>query len=186
MKLSAIALTIAGLTYCTTPRAECYVKSDIRLTRQTINAGPTDLQKLVTPGHCSVQYRVHIGDDWQTAEGVGVGKTEAEACAQAMDISRARVLLEASPQTVSANTQLVCNDLTEIQVRRVHVGETIWESEVDMHLHPQERKYFWYKNTQCRVFTERNSKDSNLFTYQGVICRTNSKATSKWQVVDKY
>jgi hypothetical protein len=187
MKLAILTVAaIAGITLCAESTAECYVKSNIKLTRQSINAGPTDLQKLVTPGHCSVQYRVHIGDNWMTAEGSGAGKTEAEACGQAMDISRARILLEASPKTVSASTQLVCSDLPEIQIRKVHTGEIIWESEVDMHRHPDERKYFVYKGTQCRMFTERDSKDRNFYTYQGIICRTNSNSNSKWQVVDKY
>lgn len=191
MKLAiTIALAVAGLTHCSDTRADCYVRSNIQLTRQTINAGPTDLQKLVVPDaqgqKCAVRYRVHIGDEWYTAEGTGVGRDEGSACASAMDISRGRVLAEVEPSMVRADTQMVCSDLPDIRIRPVRIGEIVWESETDMHRHEQERRYFNYKQTRCRMFTERNAKDRNLYTYQGIICKADTNPNGKWQVVDKY
>jgi hypothetical protein len=135
---------------------------------------------------CVLRYRVNIRNNWQTVEGVGYGQTEADACAQAVELSRGSVLEEVSTKTVRAETNMVCSDIPEIRVRPVRIGQVIWESEVDLHSHPQEQKYFTYKRTQCRMFVERDAKDANLFTYQGVICKADTNPKSKWLVVDKY
>ena len=170
--------------------ADCHIRSNIKLSRQKIDFGPTDIQRIVTPdaagSKCALRYRVNIGDEWQTAEGIGRGATEAEACTQAMDFRQGALLSEVKPTRVTADTQMVCSDLEDIRIRTVKIGEVIWESETDMHRHQDERKYFDYKQTQCRMFTERNVKDRNLYTYQGLICKVNSTPNSKWRVVDKY
>jgi hypothetical protein len=155
-----------------------------------MDAGPTDIQRLVVPDtrgqKCVVRYRVNIGGDWQTAEGSAVAKTDAEACTRAMDVGRGMILADVEPSRISTDTQMVCSDLPDIRVRPVRIGETIWESETDLHSIPQERKYFWYKRTKCRLFQERNPRDRNLIVYQGVICQANGTPNSKWQVVDKF
>jgi hypothetical protein len=184
-------LFILGLCLVsTTVFADCYVRSSIKLTRQAINAGPTDIQKMVVPDaigqKCVLRYRVHIGDEWHTAEGTSVGKTEAEACARAQDIGNGRVLAEVEPSQIRADTQMVCSDLPDIRIRAVRIGEVVWDSETDMHRNEQERKYFDYKQTRCRMFTERNAKDRNLYTYQGIICKADTNPNGKWRVVDKY
>ena len=170
--------------------ANCHIRTDIRLARQSISAGPTDLQQLVSSEgsgkRCVIRYRVNIDDEWVTAEGVGQGATEAEACGRAIDYKNGTILAEVAPKRVTADTQMVCTDLDDIRIRPVRIGEVIWESETDMHRHPDERKYFTYKATQCRMFTERNAKDRNLYTYQGVICKNDSSNRAKWRVVDKY
>ena len=116
----------------------------------------------------------------------GTGRDEGSACVQAMDIGRGSVLAEVEPSRVRADTQMVCSDIPDIRIRPVRIGEVVWESETDMHRHEQERKYFDYKQTKCRMFTERNSKDRNLYTYQGIICKADTNPNGKWQVVDKY
>ena len=170
--------------------AECYIRSSIKLSTQPTNTQPTDIQKLVVPDakgfKCAIRYRIHINDDWQTAEGIGYGRTEAAACVQALDLQQGAILEEVTPIRIKADTQMVCSDLIDIKVRPVRIGETIWDSEADMHRHPNERKPFNYKDTVCRLFTERNAKDRNLYTYQGVMCRTTSQPNSKWRVIDKY
>ena len=190
MKLAVIAFAVAGLGYCSHARADCYVRSAIKLNQTVVNSPITDVQKIVTPDtrgqKCVLRYRIHVGDDWQTAEGEGYGATESQACAQAEDIKRGRILEEVIPSRVSADTQMVCGDLTDIRVRPVRIGDVIWESETDLHTYPPERKYFWYKRTQCRMFVERDSRNQNLVLYQGIICRLNASGNSKWQVIDKY
>ena len=170
--------------------ADCYVRSSIKLSVQPVNTTPTDIQKLVVPDakgfKCVIRYRIHINDDWQTAEGIGYNKTEAGACIQALELQKGFILEEVIPTRVKADTQMVCSDLIDIKVRPVKVGETIWDSEADMHRHPAERTPFNYKGTVCRMFTERNDKDRNLYTYQGIMCRTTSQPDSKWRVIDKY
>ena len=170
--------------------ADCHIRSSIKLVRSRVDVGPTDIQRLVTPdpkgNRCMVQYRVNINDQWRTAEGIGTGKTEKEACDRALDVSQGNLLLSIEPSSITARTDMVCSDLEEIRIRPVRIGEVIWESETDLHRVPEERKYFDYKATQCRLFTERNVKDKNFYTYQGVICKVNSTPNSKWRVVDKY
>jgi len=170
--------------------ADCHIRSNIKLNRQAVEFGPTDVQRMVVPEsgvqRCTVQYRVNINDTWTTAEGVGMGATEDEACDLALDVGRGNVLLEAEPKRVTTDTQMVCTDFEEIRVRTVRIGDVVWESETDIHVVPDERRYFQYKFTTCRMFTERNVKNRNWYTYQGVICRADSTKNSKWRVVDKY
>jgi hypothetical protein len=184
------ALIVGLILISSTALADCYTRSNIRIARQVIDAGPTDVQRLVVPdarGHkCVVRYRVNIGGDWQTAEGSAVATTEAEACARALDITRGTVLAEIEPTTIRADMQMVCSDLPDIRVRPVRIGETIWESETDLHSIPQERKYFWYKRTKCRLFQERDPRDRNLIVYQGVVCQADGTPNSKWRVIDKF
>lgn len=169
-----------------TVNADCYMRSSIRLTQ----GQPVDWQRLATPDargqKCVVRYRVQIDNRWQTAEGVGYGSTEGLACAQALDINRGSILEEVTPGRVRADTQMVCSDLPEINVHPVRIGDVIWQSEVDIHTIPAERKDFWYKRSQCRMFIERDTKNANLWLYQGVICKVDTTPNSKWRVIDKY
>ena len=171
-------------------QADCYMHSDIKLTNKIVNGTATDYQKLVVPdkrgSKCVLKYRVNIDGDWQNAEGVGYGKTEDQACASAMELTHGALLMEVQPTKVSAKTEMVCSDLPDIKVHPVKIGDIIWESETDVHSHPQERGYFDYKRTRCRMFVERNAQFQNLYTYQGIICKLNTTQYSKWQVVDKY
>lgn len=171
--------------------ADCFMRSNISLSRQTIHGAPTDIQRLVVPDDrgqkCVMRYRIYVDAEWQTAEGVGHGKTEDQACKQALDLGRGAVLQEVEPSRIRADNQMVCSDLPDIRVRPVNRGELIWESETDMHSHPQERgKYFTYKQAKCRKFIERTNKDQNMIVYQGIICQSNTLSGSKWRVIDKY
>lgn len=178
-------LTAAGIA-----SAECYVRTATNLTGMPRNTPPMDIQKLVTPDargqKCVMRYRIHIDRDWQTAEGIGYGATEAEACAQALDLRRGSLLSDPTPIMVRSDHQMVCSDLPDIRVRPVRVGELIWESETELHTIESEKRYFWYKRVQCRMFVERDSKRGNLTLYQGVICRNDNSKDSKWRVIDKY
>lgn len=171
--------------------ADCYIRSDIKLSKQVIHGAPTDMQRLVVPDNrgqkCIMRYRIYVNTAWETAEGTGYGKTEDRACQQAMDLGRASVLQEVEPTHVRADNQMVCSDLPDIRVRPVRRGELIWESETDMHSHPQERgNYFSYKQAKCRKFIERVGKDQNMIVYQGIICQASTMPGSKWRVIDKY
>lgn len=188
--LIASVIAVAGLGYCSQSKADCFIHSNIKMTRQNIIAGPTDVQRMVMPVNagkqCTVNYRVYIGDRWRTAEGTATANTESEACVRAMDIGRGTVLAEVEPNKITAETNMVCSDVEPIRVHPVRIGDIVWESETDMSAHPEERKYFTYKFTQCRYFAERNAKDQNLLIYQGVICRIDTTPGSKWRVIDKY
>ena len=183
-------LALSLLVLAGTVHADCHVRVATKLSTKAVFGQPTDIQRMVVPDakgyQCVVRYRLNVDLDWQTIEGVGVGKTETQACAQAYDINRGSVLADIVPQRVSSDQQMVCSDLPDIRVRPVRIGDVIWESETDVHVVPEERAYFRYKSTQCRMFVERASNDKNFFTHQGIICRLNAARDSKWQVVDKY
>lgn len=184
-------ILILGLLFATTlAHAECYIRSSINLTRQSVSSPPVDWQRLVTLDtkgkKCVLRYRIQVDGNWETAEGVGIAPTEGAACAQALDVNRGRVLQEVTPTRVSADNQMVCSDLPEIRVHPVKIGDIIWQSEVDIHTIPAERKDFWYKRSRCRMFVERDAKNSNLWLYQGEICQVSNTPNSKWQVIDKY
>lgn len=185
-----IAVFVVGLGIYDPAQAECYMRSAIRLTPQTVGSAPVDWQKLVTPDDrgqkCVVRYRIQINNNWETAEGIGVGPTETAACNQALDLGRGRLLQEVAPGRVSVDNQMVCSDLPEITVHPVRIGDIIWQSEVDVHTIPAERRDFWYKRSRCRMFVERDAKNSNLWLYQGAICQISTAPNSKWRVIDKY
>ena len=187
--MKSASLLILSLI-CTLAQADCHVRSSTKLDKKSIDAGPVDVQRLVTPDkngqQCVLRYRVYIKNTWQTAEGIATGKTEDDACARAIDVSRGSILEEPSAKKVRSDTQLVCSDLDEIKIHPVKVGDVIWESETDLHNHPEERKPFIYKRTLCRWFVERDSQDQNLWLYQGIICRVDSTQQSKWRVIDKF
>lgn len=185
------AIIISLCLVSSTAMADCFMRSNISLSRQTIYGAPTDIQRLVVPDDrgqkCVMRYRIYVDSAWETAEGVGHGKTEDQACKQALELSRGAVLQEVAPTHVRADNQMVCSDLPDIRVRPVNRGELIWESETDMHSHPQERgKYFTYKQATCRKFIERADRNQNLIVYQGIICQANTLPGSKWRVIDKY
>jgi hypothetical protein len=190
MKLLIIsAIAVAGVGYCSQPKADCYTRVSTNISQQAINSQPVDIQKLVSPDgtrqKCILKYRLHINNDWQTIEGIGYGPTEADACVQALDQHRGHIMEEA-PSSVHADSQMVCSDLPDIRVHPVRIGDIVWESETDLHTYVPERKYFWYKRTQCRMFVERDSRNQNLMLYQGVVCRLSTTPNSKWRVIDKY
>ena len=185
-RILLIALCLTG----SVASADCFVRSNIKLTIAQLNVKPTDYQRIVVPdkngSKCVMRYRVHIKEDWQTVEGIATAKTAAEACVKASDIRKASLLEEVTPNKVSSDTQMVCSDQPEIRVRRVRIGETIWESETDFHAHPNETSYFDYKRTRCRMFVERGARGNNLQTHQGIICKVDTLPDSKWRVIDKY
>lgn len=187
MKRLAILLAVVS----TTAMADCYVRVSTNLTKQTLNSRPTDIMQFVTTApqgyNCVLRYRIHINDSWQTVEGEGTAKTETEACVQAIRPERAGILQEIELDKVNTDTRLVCSDREMIQVRKVKIGEKIWESETDIHILPQERPYFTYKGTTCRWFIEREGQRQNMILYQGIICKTNNQnSNSRWLVVDKF
>ena len=173
-----------------TALADCHVRINTTIPQHLINTPPTDIQQIVTPDSrgykCAMQYRLHVDREWRTVEGIGYGKTEMAACAQAIDTNRGAYLEEAVTSNIHADNQMVCSDLPDIRVRPVKIGESIWESEVELHAAQSLRKPFIYKRTMCRFFTERGVKNNNFYPYQGVICRENMTGNSKWVVVDKF
>lgn len=173
-----------------TSYADCNFRVVTKLNHGMIEGQPVDQQRMVMPDpkgyRCIIRYRVQIKGNWETIEGIGIDAREPAACARALDLRTAAVLKEETVTKVTAESQLVCSDFAEIRVHPVRIGDEIFQSEVDMHTVPEERRDFWYKRTQCRMFVEKDMKNSNLWLYQGIICRKDTTPNSKWIVIDKY
>ena len=187
--MKKVAVT-AALLMSTTVMAECYVRMDAKLTREAVFGTATDVQQMVSRDsngyRCVAQYRINLNGDWHTAEGVGHGVTETQACQQAIDLKNSALLAEVEPHRIKSKTEMVCSTFEPIQIRKVRVGERIRESEVDVHVVPAERRYFNYGGARCRMFVERDAKSGKVFTRQGVICQETQQPNSSWIVVDKY
>ena len=79
-------------------------------------------------------------------------------------------------------TVTVCKEGFE-QVPKIKIGDTILETEVGKS--NVKVGYFKHQNAQCRLFTERHSKNGKLAVYHGVICQIDNSPTN-WLVVDKW
>ncbi len=178
----------ALIVYSSVTWADCFHRTQINTTTR-VNAGPTDIQRVVTKigtqYQCVSTYRLHLGLEWQTVEGVARAGTEQEACRQSLDLKNGLLLQEVPPTGVRTSADIVCTDAPTIRVRNVHVGQQIWESEADLHWSQKERGYWTYKKAQCRKFQERAVKDGNMLVYNGIICQAGTNS-QKWLVVDKY
>ena len=187
MKRYLLAIGLVSIT--ASAMAECYVRSSSTINFKLVESEPTDIQRIVVPDpagkKCVLTYRLNIANKWQNVEGVGFGKTEALACAQAAVVNRAQLLEEVEPTRIRSETQMVCSDRPEIRVHPVRVGDSILESEVDFHVKKSERGYFNYEKSRCRLFSERAAKSRDVLMYEGVICKEGD-GPSKWRVVDKY
>lgn len=188
--MESMKLWLAGaLIACSSVTwADCFHRTQINTTTR-INAGPTDIQRVVTKAYagyqCATTYRLHMGLEWQTVEGVAQAGTEAEACKLSLELRNGRLLQEVAPTGVRAQSDIVCTEGPTIRVRNVHAGERIWESEADLHWNAKERGYWFYKKARCRKFQERAVKDGNMLVYNGIMCQAAVNDT-KWVVVDKY
>jgi len=81
---------------------------------------------------------------------------------------------------VESETATICKEGDPIDTK-VHVGDTILESEVSK---TNLDKYFTYHNTKCRIFSEHTVLNKELRDYYGVICQINNG--DNWIVVDKW
>jgi hypothetical protein len=182
-------LLIALMMLPALSQAECLMHTNIKINLMKLTSPPVDFQKIVVPDpkgfHCTARYRVNISGNWKDAEGQGTAKDKATACTTAMNVANG-VILDETPKTVSSTMQMVCSDFKDIHVHPVRIGDTIHESEVDIHSVPAERPYFYYKRTLCRMFVERTTEGQDLWLYQGIICQISPTSGSLWRVIDKY
>ncbi len=83
---------------------------------------------------------------------------------------------------MSKESVTVCQN-GQIPNTKIKIGDTILETEVG----PTDVKvgYFKYNNAQCRLFTDRESKNGKLRVYHGVICQVDN-SSNNWIVVDKW
>jgi|APCry1669189883_1035261.scaffolds.fasta_scaffold42004_3 hypothetical protein len=82
---------------------------------------------------------------------------------------------------MDAETTTVCKEGTG-EYPKIKIGDVITEKEVGVSRMP---KYFNYRNSRCRMFSEHYPKDGKMSVYYGVICQTDNIGQN-WLVVDKW
>ena len=134
---------------------------------------------------CMVTFRVRIGADWHSAFGEyewAGDRPREEACTVAVkraeDEVRERV---GRLQTVSEKT-MICSDRPDLDALRSTNPGTIAELH-QFRPHPDFPREFWHNGAPCRYFLDSAYVQSDVRTFQGVICKIHD---SKWVVVDKW
>jgi hypothetical protein len=134
---------------------------------------------------CMVTFRVRIGTDWHSAHGEyewAGDRPREEACTVAVrraeDEVRERV---GKLQTVSEKT-MICSDRPDLDALRSTNPGTVAELH-QFRPHPDFPREFWHNGAPCRYFLDSAYVQSDVRTFQGVICKIHD---SKWVVVDKW
>ncbi len=134
---------------------------------------------------CMVTFRVRIGTDWHSAHGEyewAGDRPREEACTVAVkraeDEVRERV---GRLQTVNEKT-MICSDRPDLDALRSTNPGTVAELH-QFRPHPDFPREFWHNGAPCRYFLDSAYVQSDVRTFQGVICKIHD---SKWVVVDKW
>lgn len=134
---------------------------------------------------CMVTFRVRIGSDWHSAFGEyewAGDRPREEACAVAVTRAESEVRERVGKlQTVSEKT-MVCSDRPDLDALRSTNPGTIAELH-QFRPHPDFPREFWHNGAPCRYFLDSAYVQSDVRTFQGVICKIHD---SKWVVVDKW
>jgi hypothetical protein len=170
---------------------ECYMRS-ITVNEMSSQIERTaDVVKELVPiqdqKQCTVTFRVMISGNWYTALGRSrdsVTTDDAQLCARAMDLGRARVLQDIAGSSVAMTQELICTDQDLPKNRQVKIGDVVRESEVAPHWDPAKRQSFPYKGMECRWFMENVSLGAGGIAHNlGVMCRVKNE---QWHVLEKW
>ena len=134
---------------------------------------------------CMVSFRVRIGADWHSAHGEyewAGDRPREEACAVAVTRAESEVRERVGKmQTVSEKT-MICSDRPDLDALRSTNPGTVAELH-QFRPHPDFPREFWHNGAPCRYFLDSAYVQSDVRTFQGVICKVHD---SKWVVVDKW
>lgn len=170
---------------------ECYMRS-ITVNQMSSQIERTadivrEVVRIDNQKQCTTTFRVMITGNWYTALGRArdsITTDDAQLCARAMDLGRARVLQDISGSNVAMTQELICTDQDIPKNRAVKVGDLIRESEVTPHWDPTKRQSFPYKGMECRWFMENVSMGAGGITHNlGVMCRVKN---DQWHVLEKW
>lgn len=174
--LVAVLLLVSQLAF-----ADCNIRSASQLSNRRDVGNVTDLVKTVSYGKCDVKFKLTVDGETHDISGSYKGlENDSMLCYRAVEYAKKEFLLSQGGnfQTESIT---VCQEGGQLN-RKIRIGDTILENEVGK---SKITKYFTYRNSRCRMFTERNAVQNELRVYNGVICQVDNSNTD-WIVVDKW
>jgi hypothetical protein len=160
--------------------AGCNLKSASYLTNEHTVGDITNLVEQKDDGVCKVAFDITV--DGKLYHRAHTTKDVAgDLCARAIEQSRKDLLLKLGGQ-FKTEAVTSCNEGITPKTK-IQVGDTILETEVGFG--PVVKQYFKYNGARCRMFQEHYTLNSELQTYNGVICQIDNSKTN-WLVVDKW
>jgi uncharacterized protein YcfL len=136
---------------------------------------------------CSITARVQYKQAWYNVYGENTDSlsvSQNDVCLAAVKDAMVTFLAGKESTTVTAEQQMVCTDEPAIKTRPVEKGERIRISEVKPH--PAKPTSFPYNGTECKMFIEQGVRNSMLYEWQGVACKTGRNGGDEWTVLDKF
>ena len=183
-------LLILALVPATVIASDCFL-ADRTVTQSTVTiAERSRITPEVVPSpnggrRCMVTFRVRIGSEWHTTHGQydwPGDRPREDACAVAVSRAESEVRERVGRiQTLNEKT-LVCNDRPDLDALRSTNPGTVAELH-QFRPHPDYPREFWHNGAPCRYFLDSAYVESDVRTFQGVICKVHD---SKWVVVDKW
>jgi hypothetical protein len=189
MKTKILTMLIISL-FAVNADAECIMRSTTAAKDVSRVAALSDIKPVVTPisEHkikCSITARVLYNHKWETIYGdnEGMRGNDDEVCTIAVE-KGVEQFTDLKESQIHSEQQVVCTDEEPIEVKPVHIGEVVRQSEV--RIDPDSLVLFPYNGTMCKKFIEPEMIGGKLRTWKGVICQTGRVSEDRWAVVDKY
>ena len=183
-------LALLGIVIALSANAECIMRTtSITKVEGKLDAF-ADIVPLMGPEikgsvKCSIKMRVQYHGKWESAFGEYTGPVSVgyeELCVNAVELAVRQYLASKEAKIMNSDQQMVCSDDVPIEVKPVAIGDNIKLSEVT--INPAKRD-FMYKGAQCKWFIETTTKDTDLYQWNGVVCRPNPR-NDVWVVLDKF
>lgn len=181
---------LLALVPATVFASDCYL-ADRTVTQSTVTiAERSKISPEVVPSpnggrRCMVTFRVRIGSEWHTTHGQydwPGDRPREEACTVAVSRAEADVRERVGKMQTLNEKTLVCNDRSDLDALRSTNPGTVAELH-QFRPHPDYPREFWHNGAPCRYFLDSAYVQSDVRTFQGVICKVHD---SKWVVVDKW
>lgn len=159
--------------------AECEVRSASYLANEHVVGAVQNLTKTQISGSCHVSFDLVVDGIKHSVvhDNSGIASDDA-LCQEAIEDAR-KELLTSLGGAFKTEAATVCTDGPS-QSHKLRKGDVILESEVG----PSAiSKYFRYKNSKCRLFTNHLERNRSLVVRYGVICQLDTSGPN-WLVVD--
>jgi hypothetical protein len=174
-------LILVSLLASNVALADCNVRSASIMADENTVGPVTNLVANFMPGRCRVSFDITVdGISHHLQKEVVADMPGDSVCNEAVEQAKKQLLLDTGGR-FKTESVTVCREGRAIPPT-VKVGDQILESEVGK---SKMDKYFTFRNSRCRMFTERAVKNRDLVVYNGVICQIDNSETN-WVVVDKW